>query len=643
MAKIALLIGVSQYDSGDLKPLPAAAKDIAAIAAVLQNSNLGDFDRVDVLPDPDLGQLQDAINILFDDCQTDDLVLLYFSGHGITDESGNFYFTNRTTRKNSQGRLHKGSATPASFVHDLMEDCNSDRQVIILDCCHSGAFPTGMTARDAGTIDFPRQLGGKGRIILTSSAATEYSFERQGEELAVYTRYLVEGIQTGAADLDGDGAISVNELHDYVRSQVHKAAPAMKPERYVFQEGEKILLAKAPVGDPKQQFRKLVQQYSQDGIIRPAGQSFLERRRKSLGLTSEAAATIIAEVLRPYAEHRENRQEYEQVLQAEMEIEFPLSDRALQELKALQQELKLTDENIAEITDRLTPPSSPPPSPPPSPSLPTFTFDIITLNDRGQETDRQPGQAEYFTEDLGNGITLDMVKIPGGTFLMGAAKNEAEASTDEYPQHKVTVQPFCIGKYPVTQAQYQAIMATNPAKFKGKKRPVEQVSWDEAVEFCDRLSQKTGNSYRLPSEAEWEYACRAGTTTPFHFGATITSDLVNYDGNYPYANAPKGTHRKQTTDVGSFPANAFGLYDLHGNVWEWCADPWHDSYDRAPNDGSIWELDSDRENQFRLLRGGSWYDVARLCRSAVRNWNRRVNRLYSIGFRVVCFLPRALL
>jgi hypothetical protein len=249
MAKIALLIGVSNYDSQDLKPLPAAARDVAAMQEVLQNPDLGEFDRVAVLPDPDLGQIQDAINSLFDDCQTDDLVLLYFSGHGITDEAGNFFFTNRTTRKTKQGRLNKGSATPASFVHDLMENCESDRLVIVLDCCHSGAFPTGMTARDAGMIDFSRQLGGKGRIILTSSAATEYSFERQGEELAVYTRYLVEGIRTGAADLDGDGAISVNELHDYVREQVRKAAPAMKPERYVFQEGEKILLAKS-LGNP---------------------------------------------------------------------------------------------------------------------------------------------------------------------------------------------------------------------------------------------------------------------------------------------------------------------------------------------------------------------------------------------------------
>jgi len=670
MAKIALLIGVSNYDSQDLKPLPAAARDVAAMQEVLQNPDLGEFDRVTVLPDPDLGQIQDAINSLFDDCQTDDLVLLYFSGHGITDEAGNFFFTNRTTRKTKQGRLNKGSATPASFVHDLMEHCESDRLVIVLDCCHSGAFPTGMTARDAGMIDFSRQLGGKGRIILTSSAATEYSFERQGDELAVYTRYLVEGIKTGAADLDRDGAISVNELHDYVRERVRKAAPAMKPERYVFQEGEKILLAKAPVSDPKLQFRQDVQKYSGDGIIRYAGRSVLEKRRKALKLTSEDAATIIAEVLRPYEEHRENLKEYEQVLQAEMEFEFPLGERTLLELQALQRELNLTDENVAAIRQRLAPQSSPSSSPPAT--RPSFSFDIITVNHRGQETNRQPGQAGYFTEDLGNGVTLEIVKIPGGRFLMGTADSDRKKIIQEYvkggvsqsdaetyvgretPQHEVTVQSFWMGKYAVTQAQYAAIIdGTNPAKFKGAQRPVEQVSWDDAIAFCTQLSQKTGKLYRLPSEAEWEYACRAETTTPFHFGETITPDLANYNGNYTYGEAPKGTYREQTSDVGSFPANAFGLYDMHGNVWEWCADQWYGSYANKPeslkqNGAIAWTTENTKvspkpdEAELRLLRGGSWYVNPWLCRSAYRYGCRRDLRGNGIGFRLVCAVPSTL-
>ncbi|GET44378.1 hypothetical protein MiSe_92050 [Microseira wollei NIES-4236] len=170
-----------------------------------------------------------------------------------------------------------------------------------------------------------------------------------------------------------------------------------------------------------------------------------------------------------------------------------------------------------------------------------------------------------------------MVFVPNGTFQMGSPNTEQGRGNDEGPQRRVTVASFCMGKYAVTQAQWEAVAALpqinlslnpNPSGFKGANRPVENVSWNSAMEFCARLAKKTGRAYRLPSEAEWEYACRAGNTTPFYFGETITTDLVNYNGNSTYGNAPKGIYRKQTTDVGSFLPNPFGLYDMHGNVWE---------------------------------------------------------------------------
>jgi len=155
------------------------------------------------------------------------------------------------------------------------------------------------------------------------------------------------------------------------------------------------------------------------------------------------------------------------------------------------------------------------------------------------------------------------------------------------------------------------------------------------VEFCDRLSSHTKKSYRLPSEAEWEYACRAGTTTPFHFGETISTDLANYNGNYIHGNGVKGIYRQETTDVGSFGiTNNFGLYDMHGNVLEWCQDQYHDSYNRAPTDGSGWLGEND--NQIRMLRGGSWNPYPEDCRSAYRLSNDAGDRGYVIGFRVVC-------
>jgi eukaryotic-like serine/threonine-protein kinase len=264
-------------------------------------------------------------------------------------------------------------------------------------------------------------------------------------------------------------------------------------------------------------------------------------------------------------------------------------------------------------------------------ALENFSFEtaqVTKFDAKNVQIQRSQKQGQQFVQDLGNGIKLEMVVIPAGSFLMGAANGEADASKDEYPQHSVNVPAFLIGKYPITQAQYQIITGKNPSHFKGDRRPVETVSWEDAEEFCKLLpSQK----YRLPSEAEWEYACRAGTSTPFYFGGTIAPNLVNYDGNYPYADAPKGDYRASTTNVGDFPANGYGLYGMHGNVWEWCKDIWHENYKGAPTDGSAWLTDGN--SQYHMLRGGSWYDNDRNCRSA----NRGRNNLWyhNIGFRVV--------
>jgi len=303
-------------------------------------------------------------------------------------------------------------------------------------------------------------------------------------------------------------------------------------------------------------------------------------------------------------------------------------------------------------------PSSPPKSP--SNSLKTFQFQTVTVNSRGQITNRRQEEAKFFTENLPGGITIDMIAIPGGSFVMGSPSTEKERLDFEGPQHNVTVAPFFMGKYEVTQAQWRAVaglakvnidLNPNPSYFKGDDLPVENVSWYEAVEACARLSRLTGRDYRLPSEAEWEYACRAGTSAPFYFGETITSDLVNFDGSVVYGAAPKGKYREKTTDVGSFPPNAFGLYDMHGNVWEWCADPWHSNYNGAPTDGSVWDekyndnryqksvdllVMSRNDDRNRLLRGGSWYVFPRLSRSAIRINVAPGTRLVYIGFRFVC-------
>ena len=241
----------------------------------------------------------------------------------------------------------------------------------------------------------------------------------------------------------------------------------------------------------------------------------------------------------------------------------------------------------------------------------------------------------------------DMVKIPGGTFTMGSPANERERGNDEV-QHQVTVSGFSMGNYEVTQREWREVMGNNPSHFKGDNLPVENVSWYEAVEYCNRLSQREGltpaytingtnvswnrnaNGYRLPTEAEWEYACRAGTTTPFNTGNNITTSQANYNGNFLYNNNAKWTYREKTVEVGSFAANGWGLYDMHGNVWEWCWD-WGGYYTSGSQNDPI----GPSTGAYRVCRGGSWIYGAQYVRSAYRSYNGPSYRDSFVGFRLV--------
>ncbi len=741
MNRAALLIGVSEYEA-DLPSLLSARQDVIAIRQVLENPKIGGFNKIRELLDPDRQSMEEAIELLFGECGKDDLVLLFFSGHGIKDDRGRLYFATRYTRKTETGDLIRSTAVAANFVHEVMGNSRAKRQVIVLDCCFSGAFATGMSAKAGQTeniaADIKAQLESEGRAVLTSSTATQYSFEANQAEsdLSIYTRYLIEGLSTGAADLDSDGVISIDELHEYARAKVQEAAPAMKPEIYAVREGYKIQIAKAPVGDPRLLYRKEVEELvrSSQGEISSLDRRILKVHAVNLKLNLQNVSEIEAEVLQPYQERKRRLQEYEQAWAEVVQQEAGVSEMTRTKLKRLQQALNLRDEDVAQIEAAMpiqerkptsTPSPIPIPKPTPAPktnpssrspqptsnqrlglisrpvsreqpplisrlsrqqflkwaglgsawfvttlvvreiirnTTPTSTsisvaapkytqpteevmngiplwkvdFETVIVNERGEVIDRPAKQANFFKEDLGNGVVLEMVKIPGGSFKMGSPETEKDRSDSESPQRTVNVPSFFIGKFAVTQAQYQAIMGNNPANFKVDKRPVETVSWSDAIEFCWKLSDWTSRTYRLPSEAEWEYACRAETTTPFHFGETITGALANYDARAVYRSEPKGEYRQQTTDVGTFPPNAFGLYDMHGNVWEWCADHWHENYQGAPIDGSAWL--SDDQNASRLLRGGSWSFNPAYCRSAYRSYHVPASRNFTLGFRVVCVL-----
>jgi GTPase SAR1 family protein len=346
MAKYALLIGVSTYEG--LNNLPGTQKDIEEMQRILQDSDIGNFDEVKLLHNPsDPTVMQIAIQTLFSERQRDDLLLLYFSGHGITDNNGRLYLATCKTHKN----LFEATTVPASFVHNIISISKSKRQVIILDCCYSGAFAKDWSFKSSNSFDIQAQLGGEGRAVLTSCTAVEYSIEQEGA--GVYTRYLIEGIQTGAADTDNDGQISIDELHEYAKKKVHEAAPAMKPEIYAVKEGYKIKLAKAPLGDPKLVYRKEVEFLvdEDNGEISPVSRSILDDLRKDLGLLPEATTAIEDEVLEPYREKQSKLHKYRQLLSKAIEYEYPLSESNRNKLSRLQQRLQLRDEDIAAIVE----------------------------------------------------------------------------------------------------------------------------------------------------------------------------------------------------------------------------------------------------------------------------------------------------
>lgn len=353
MAKVALLIGVSEYEPG-LNPLPAAVKDIEVLRRVLQDPEMGGFDEVKTLANPDRQTMESEIEMFFVGCAKDDLALLFFSGHGIKDDANKLYFASRNTQKNPKGNLIRSTAVEARFVHNIMNNSRAKRQAVILDCCFSGAFDPALQTKDDGSVDLQSQLGAEGRIVLTSSSSTQYSYEQQEADLSLYTRYLVEGIETGAGDQDEDGNISALELHEYACSKVQKAAPSMTPKILTLKDkGFEIILSKAKIADPKLRFRKEVQRYAREGIISPIGRRILESTRVQLKLSTDEATEIESEVLRPYRQRLENLQKFREALVDAVEYEYPFSTALKSELQEFQKMLGLRDEDVKPIVAEL--------------------------------------------------------------------------------------------------------------------------------------------------------------------------------------------------------------------------------------------------------------------------------------------------
>ncbi|GGA45056.1 GUN4 domain-containing protein [Okeania sp. KiyG1] len=351
MAKIALLIGVSEY-LPEFPALPSAVKDVEAMKDVLGNSEMGGFDEITVLKNSNRQQIEEAIYELFADRNKDDVLLFYFSGHGVKSREGNLFLATPKTRKGQRG-IVTPTAVGASVLQSHMNDSFSQRLVVILDCCYSGAFTKGMTAKGDENIDIQAELGGKGRAILMSSSAVQSSFESEGSELSIYTKYLVEGIKTGAADTDNNGKISADELHQYVSEKVHEESPAMTPQFAPVKEGYRIYLASSPQDDPKLQYRRKVQEIlrQNNGEIDFINSFLLEELCKIYGISDEEAKVIEAEEMEPYIQFQKKLKHYEEIFSKAVKNSYPFTEKERETLQEIQSLLELRDEDVAPIEE----------------------------------------------------------------------------------------------------------------------------------------------------------------------------------------------------------------------------------------------------------------------------------------------------
>jgi len=347
MGKYALLIGVGEYGEG-LTPLPAAPRDVVAFAEVLQNPQMGGFDEVKPVINPNQAEMAREIELWFRGREPDDLVLLFFSGHGVKDNDRKLFFAACNTEK-QRDDLISSTATSAQFIHDRIRRCRAKYQVIILDCCYSGAFGD-FLARDDGEINLKEQLGAEGCVVLTATNAVDYAYEEKGADLSIYTRYLVEGIASGAADEDEDGVITVEELHRFAGRKVEATSPAMSPKIITLKdEGYRIRLARSPQDDPKVKYRKEAERRAESGQFSIPARRMLLSLRQKLGILDIEAEAIEAEVLKPFQEYQRKRQEYEETLRQCLQAEATLSPNVIRDLMDFRNHLGLKLEDVDSI------------------------------------------------------------------------------------------------------------------------------------------------------------------------------------------------------------------------------------------------------------------------------------------------------
>ena len=582
--RYAILIASSCYpNEPGLKDLRCPENDVDALDAVLRSPDFGGFAETFVFKNRPSHEVLEKIETVLAEAGRNDLVLIYFSGHGKLNPAGQLCLATANTKLRALG----STSIPAGSIKSYFDHSASRKKILLLDCCYSGAVGKDFAKGGVGE-QLQLMSRGQGTFIMTASTGIEVAVEKEGDTYGLFTKHLVEGIRSGEADKDEDGFVDMQELYEYVHEKV-RGEGAQEPMKWDLHAKGKLVIARS-------------------------GRVSMEKQLR------EAKSTLFR-------------------LAAEERLTESIVFEAVKLLTLPKQEMTVKDQECSLLVRQLINAKISPPV-----FIEQWTRACLIYHSSGKTTKPEEqrtvitpaeqelkvpvassAQASRPTQQQGDTIQdeitgMKLVYIPAGCFMMGSPPGEKDRDDDEGPVHEVCVDGFWMGKYEVTQGQWQKIMGENPANFqKGDKYPVEQVSWEDVQKFITQLKKRSGKEYRLPTEAEWEYAARAGASYKYSGGDDLDA-VAWYDGNSGNTTHP----------VGQKKANAFGVYDMSGNVWEWCAD-WYDDYASSPQDNPT----GPDSGTYRVIRGGSWYDTPRDARCSVRLGDVPVYRNYFIGFRVV--------
>jgi formylglycine-generating enzyme required for sulfatase activity len=697
MNKYAILIGNGSFpDEPTLNNLRCPLLDVVGLEKVLKTEARGNFNEVGVLKDYRYHDIAYSLNKVLHQANRDDLVLVYYSGHGKPSKSGQLYLPSF----NTEVSLLSSTALGLNKVYEFINDSTCQKIILILDCCYSGVAGRGFK----GDLDSKlKQMNAesRGTYLITASTAIQVAVENPEDEYSLFTKHLIGGLETGAADKEGDGIITIDQLYQYVHDQVLAENKNQQPTKTSQGERGGLVIAKSGYDLREEVISK----------IRPRLLELSQQEDAFIGVLSDTVAWInLLEsqlsslqkqkyaLLKKLLDHSLTPMSFiiawqglnqasplvaddikiiEKVDLSDQESVNKIEDKPVEKKQIANDEVKPRPAEINEknkqkksflhkkyfspllifiiiggialyinSADDLVPPPNKAPAMAKTAEPEEYAQTAIEKN-----------TANITAKNPSDSFEPEMMTIPAGNFMMGSSDTNKLADDDEKSQHQVTIaKAFAIGKYEVTVGEFRQFVndisyQTEAEKqggcyiYKNEKwmiikgysweklgfkqteqHPVACVSWNDAQAYVEWLSEKTGKAYRLPSEGEWEYAMRAGTTTDYYWGNTIDCAKANYGGG----NCNLG----KTTTVGAYPANAWGLHDMAGNVWEWTMDCWHENYKSAPVDGIAWLAQQKGDCDRRGVRGGSWFSNPRNLRSAYRGRSDTIVAVDYLGFRV---------